>query len=103
MIYFYLPTQKISHKSLKFVLMADYKIEMYFIYAKTSLIRDKASVSNSSLAAYEKRMQFGFPKASPVTVATLASDNKYIEKSSALLINVPRKVFPKNDETSGKT
>ena len=26
-------------------------------------------------------MQFGFPKASPVTVATFASDKRYMEKS----------------------
>ena len=54
-----------------------------------------ASVNNASLVAYENRIQFGFPKASPVTVATVASANKYIEKSSALLLNFPRNVLPK--------
>jgi len=54
-----------------------------------------ASVNNASLVAYEKRMQLALPKASPVTAATLASANKYIEKSSALLMGLPRKVLPK--------
>ncbi len=62
---------------------------------KLSLILLMASVKISSLVAYESLMQFGFPKASPVTVATLASDKRYIEKSSALLMVFPRKVLPK--------
>ena len=48
-------------------------------------------------------MQLASPKASPVTVATIASSNRYKEKSEALFIMRPLKVLPKKDDISGKT
>lgn len=46
---------------------------------------------------------YGFPKASPVTVATKASSKRKIAKSEALLIVLPFIVFPKKALTSGNT
>ena len=47
-------------------------------------------------------MHFLFPNAFPVTVATSASINKYMAKSSAFLIWYSPADFPKKDEISGK-
>ena len=66
-------------------------------------MRLMASRSSFSEAAYEMRIQLASPKASPVTVATIASSNRYKEKSLALPIVRPLKVLPKKDDTSGKT
>src|SRR5690606_18700130 len=89
-----LPIQKVNNTSNNPPMIN--KIQFIFsIYDNTFLIIVKASTSCSSLDAYDNRIQFGLPKASPVTVATLAFSNKYIEKSAALFILTPFNSFPK--------
>ena len=75
----------------------------YFKFPNASLILTHALSILGMLLAKEKRTHLGSPKASPITEDTWAVFNKYIEKSSALLIFVPRNVCPKYEETSGKT
>ena len=54
-----------------------------------------ASLKIASEAAYDNRIQFGAPKAAPVTEATLASSRRNNEKSLASLMCFPLMVFPK--------
>ena len=65
-------------------------------------IRLIASLKIASEAAYDNLMQFGAPKAAPVTEATLASSSRNKEKSFASLMYFPLIVFPKKCEISGK-
>ena len=66
-------------------------------------MRLTASLKIASEAAYDNRIQFGAPKAAPVTEATLASSSRNKEKSLASLMCFPLIVFPKKYEISGKT
>jgi len=58
-------------------------------------MRSIASLRILSDAAYDNLIQFGAPKAAPVTEATPASSSRNKEKSFASLMCVPLIVFPK--------
>jgi hypothetical protein len=69
--------------------------QFYFNFASVSFMFCMACLKSSSEAAKDKRIQFGFPKASPVTSETRALFSIYIQKSSASRMVVSPSDFPK--------
>ena len=75
----------------------------FYFELNTFFILLTADLISTSDAAYEILMQFGFPKASPVTVATCAFSSRNSAKSLAFSILFPLILFPKYEDMSGKT